>query len=85
MSHKHTNEPRHHHAAATSAAIAEKPPVQTETTMEPAADEVRRRAYFSYLNEGARPGHDVQHWLDAEAKMLAERKLTRTHGYHNPT
>ena len=46
-------------------------------------DEVARRAYFSYLNEGSLPGHDVQHWLAAEAQLLAERKLTRTHGFHN--
>jgi hypothetical protein len=51
----------------------------------PSADEVARRAYFSYLNQGSLPGHDVQHWLEAEAKLLAERNLTRVHGFHNPT
>ena len=49
------------------------------------ADEVARRAYFSYLNEGSRPGRDVQHWLEAEAQLLAERNLTRIHGFHNRT
>jgi hypothetical protein len=48
-------------------------------------DEVARRAYFSYLNEGSRPGRDVQHWLDAEAEVLEERDLTRVHGFHNQT
>ena len=48
-------------------------------------DEVARHAYFAYLNEGSRPGHDVQHWLHAEAKLLAERDRTRIHGFHNKT
>ena len=58
---------------------------QTATAFVPSPDEVARRAYFAYVNEGSRPGHDVQHWLDAEAQLLAERKLTRTHGFHNKT
>jgi hypothetical protein len=51
----------------------------------PSADEVARRAYFSYVNEGSLPGRDVQHWLEAEAELLEERNLTRTHGFHNQT
>jgi hypothetical protein len=55
---------------------------QNEIGFAPSADEVARRAYFSYVNEGSRPGHDVQHWLAAEAQLLAERNLTRVHGFH---
>jgi hypothetical protein len=51
----------------------------------PSPDEVARRAYFGYLNQGSLPGHDVQHWLEAEAQLLAERNLTRVHGFHNRT
>ena len=51
----------------------------------PSADEVARRAYFSYVNHGSLPGHDVQHWLVAEAELLAERNLTRVHGFHHHT
>jgi len=51
----------------------------------PSADEVARRAYFSYVNQGSLPGHDLQHWLEAEAHLLAERNLTRVHGFHNRT
>ncbi len=51
----------------------------------PSPDEVARRAYLSYVNQGSLPGHDVQHWLEAEADLLAERNLTRVHGYHNRT
>ena len=51
----------------------------------PSPDEVARRAYFSYVNQGSQPGHEVQHWLEAESQLLAERNLTRIHGFHNRT
>jgi hypothetical protein len=56
---------------------------QNEIDFAPSPDEVARRAYFSYVNEGSLPGRHVQHWLKAEAQLLAERKLTRAHGFHN--
>jgi len=59
--------------------------VQSPNDFEPSADEVARRAYFSYVNEGSLPGRDVQHWLKAEADLVAERNLTRVHGFHNKT
>jgi hypothetical protein len=58
---------------------------RNEIDFTPSPDEVARRAYFSYVNEGSRPGRDVQHWLEAEAQLLAERNLTRVHGFHNRT
>jgi hypothetical protein len=51
----------------------------------PSPDEVARRAYFTYVNQGSLPGHEVQHWLEAEAQLLAERDCTRVHGFHNRT
>ena len=51
--------------------------------LSPSADEVARKAYFTYVNQGSPPGRDVQHWLEAEAQLLAERNLTRVHGFHN--
>jgi len=64
----------------TSAALS-----RDEINFTPSTDEVARRAYFSYENEGSLPGHDVQHWLKAKADLTAERKLTRVHGFHNQT
>jgi len=58
---------------------------QNEIDFVPSPDEVARRAYFSYVNQGSSSGHEVQHWLAAEAELIAERKLTRTHGFHNQT
>ena len=51
----------------------------------PSADEVARRAYFAYVNQGSLSGHEVQHWLVAEAELNAERDRTRIHGFHNRT
>ena len=58
---------------------------EKQTDFAPSADEVARRAYFSYVNQGSLPGHEVQHWLEAEAQLIAERNLTRIHGFHNRT
>ena len=58
---------------------------QNKTGFAPSADEVARRAYFSYVNQGSSQGHEVQHWLEAEAHLLAERNRTRIHGFHNRT
>ena len=56
---------------------------QNEIDFTPSSDEVARRAYFAYENKGSLQGHEVQHWLAAEAELIAERKLTRTHGFHH--
>jgi hypothetical protein len=65
----------------TLAAVADR----NEISFIPSPDEVARRAYFAYENERSQPGHDVQHWLKAEAELIAERNLTRVHGFHNKT
>jgi hypothetical protein len=56
-----------------------------EINFTPAPDEVARRAYFAYVNQGSRDGHEVQRWLKAEADLIAERNQTRVHGFHNRT
>ena len=56
-----------------------------EIDFAPAPDEVARRAYFTYVNQGSLDGHEVQHWLTAEAELIAERNLTRVHGFHHRT
>ncbi|MFZ0828028.1 MAG: DUF2934 domain-containing protein [Verrucomicrobiia bacterium] len=44
----------------------------------PSADEVAKRAYFNYMNQGSLPGYEVKHWLEAEEQLLAERKLAQS-------
>jgi hypothetical protein len=64
---------------------APKDPNGNRIDFTPSTDEVARRAYFTYVNQGSLQGHDVQHWLEAEASLTAERNLTRVHAFHNPT
>jgi len=84
---KHNKYPQQHPLPSVAAAAV---PTRVATgpkslACEASPDEVARRAYFAYVNQGSLPGHDVQHWLEAEAQLLAERNLTRVHGFHNPT
>jgi len=51
------------------------------TPLVPSADEVARRAYFAYLNDGSQPGRDEKHWLEAEAQLWAE--IGHIHQVHN--
>jgi hypothetical protein len=44
----------------------------------PSRDEVAKRAYFIYVNAGLQSGHDMQHWLQAEAQLLAEHNPARS-------
>jgi Protein of unknown function (DUF2934) len=79
---KHNKYPQNQKPAdASSTAVAE----LNQNNFAPSSDEVARKAYFSYVNQGSRPGHEVQHWLAAEAELIAERNLTRVHGFHNKT
>jgi hypothetical protein len=55
---------------------------QNEINFAPSPDEVARKAYFTYVNQGSPQGHEVQHWLQAEAELIQERNLTRGHRFH---
>ena len=85
MSHKKISQDQNQKPAGASVSAAVANLNQNEIDFAPSPDEVARRAYFNYVNQGSLPGHDVQHWLEAEAQLLAERNLTRVHGFHNRT
>jgi hypothetical protein len=82
---------KNHKLSETQQAVIAQPPAsvavadKNEIYFAPAPDEVARKAYFAYENQGSQPGHEVQHWLKAEADLIAERNQTRVHGFHNPT
>ena len=44
---------------------------ERKTAIVPSPDEIAKRAYFSYVKEGSLPGHEEQHWLEAEAQLFA--------------
>ncbi len=83
---KHNHSPKIQNQSQTPAATRAPAPTalsRNEINFAPAPDEVARRAYFSYENAGSLPGHEVQHWLQAEADLIAERNRTRTHSFHD--
>jgi Protein of unknown function (DUF2934) len=80
---KHNKYPQNQKPAGTPQSIAAAE--LNQNNFAPAPDEVARKAYFTYVNQGSRPGHEVQHWLAAEAELIAERNRTRVHGFHNKT
>ena len=85
MKHKDSSQNQNPKPAGASMSAAVVDLNQNEVDFAPSPDEVARKAYFSYENEGSLPGRHVQHWLAAEAELIAERKLTRVHGLHNHT
>jgi hypothetical protein len=64
--------------AALSAAPSETG--QNKTAIVPSPDEIAKRAYFSYVNEGSLPGREEQQWLKAEAQLL--REIAKGSGQH---
>jgi len=56
---------------------------QREINFVPSPDEIAKRAYFCYVNQGWQAGHESQHWLEAEAQLFAEHKRDRVHRSHN--
>ena len=58
-------------------------PNASEKAFTPSPDEVARRAYFTYVNQGSQDGHEVQHWLQAETELITERNRTRVHDFHS--
>jgi len=75
------NRSHHNNEEPVSAVLTDS--TQTRVDFVPSPDEVARKAYFTYVNEGSPLGRHVQHWLDAEAQLIAERNLTRVHGFRN--
>ena len=69
MKHKHESNQNQQPAGATRSADVR--------DFSPAPAEVAEKAYFSYVNEGSESGHDVQHWLAAEAQLISEHNQPR--------
>jgi hypothetical protein len=36
-------------------------------------EKIRRRGYEIYLERGGEPGHDLEHWLQAERELTADQ------------
>jgi hypothetical protein len=82
---KNNEFPQDQKPAGASRPIPVLGPSQNEINFAPSPDEVARRAYFAYVNQGSPQGHEVQHWLQAEAELIQERNRTRSHYFHHQT
>jgi hypothetical protein len=43
---------------------------QSKPVSAPSPEAVARRAYAIYERQGSQPGHEVKHWLEAEAQLF---------------
>lgn len=43
-------------------------------------EDIARKAYFSYIEQGSQPGHDLRDWLEAEAGVRAEQTAQAGNG-----
>jgi hypothetical protein len=50
---------------------------QNEIDFAPSLDTVAKKSNFIPVNQGSSHGHEVRHWLQAEAQLIAERKSAR--------
>ena len=86
MKHKQDSQEHNRQDRPNASALAKAAALtRNEIDLVPSRDEVARIAYFKYVNQGSLPGHEMQHWLDAEAELIAERNRSRDHGLHNRT
>ena len=77
MKHKNFSQHQNHKPAGASGPTVTADLNQSGIDFAPSADEVAKRAYFNYMNQGSLPGYELKHWLEAEEQLLAERKLTQ--------
>jgi hypothetical protein len=54
--------------------------VASESEVAPSAHDIAQRAYELYVEQGSRPGHDIEHWLEAEKQLREEYHRLQNHG-----
>jgi len=57
--------------------------LQNETIFAPSADDVARKVGLSFVNQALQPLREVQRWLAAEAKLIAEDNLVRVRSFNH--
>ena len=77
---KQLNDPVYPFTASALRATSATNSHQIRIDFGPSADEVASKVYLKYGNRRSQPGHELQHWLEAEAQLLAARDGTRVYG-----
>lgn len=54
-------------------------PASRPAAVEPLEDDIRAYAYHLYEQSGGVPGHDLDHWLEAKACILANIPREEAH------
>jgi len=57
--------------------------LQNETLFAPSADDVARKVGLRFVNQALQPLREVQRWLAAEAKLIAEHNLVRVRSFNH--
>lgn len=57
--------------------------LQNATAFAPSADHRARKVGRSFVNQALQPFRDVQRWLAAEAKLIAEHNLVRVRSFNH--
>lgn len=74
---KHNKHLRHEVAVAARSLATSTNSNQTEVNFQSSQDEVARRAYLIYLQQGSPQGQDLQHWFAAEAQTINASQTDR--------
>ena len=69
---KHKSPSQSHAPSVTPRSPAASETSRSIPAIVPSQDDIARRAYISYVNEGSQPGHQERHWLEAEARLQDE-------------
>ena len=66
-------QPKNGNQSAKGRQVWRETAIQTQSQGEgrPSQEAVALEAYFTYVQQGRPEGCDVQHWLEAEARMLS--------------
>ena len=48
----------------------------TKQESKPTQEEIAQRAYEIFVQRGRPQGHDLEHWLEAEAELVASRQCS---------
>jgi hypothetical protein len=80
MKHNHFSNNQTQTPAITTRPIGVADLNRSGNSLAPSRDEIARKAYFSYMNQGSLPGHEEQHWLEAEAQLYKE--IAHGAGHH---
>lgn len=85
MKHKNSTTRQNKTAVTSSQPMVSADLNRNEIYFVPSADEVATRAYYNFVSQGSQPGHDLQHWLEAETQLLAERQPASAYDYQDRT